>query len=196
MVNNPADVEAQLSDTELAKQTAIGDRMAYGLIMRRWQRPLWRMAWRYTRDGGESEDIVQGVFVSLWRRLILEGSEQAPIPHDLGAYLRKATLNACRDWSRRRAVRAFFFKASALEPERIAVEDDRHSTEHGDELDRLDHLISQLPDGLKAPLILCALEGVGHREAAIILGLTPKAIEARISRAKQQLRKQWPDDIQ
>jgi RNA polymerase sigma-70 factor (ECF subfamily) len=40
---------------------------------------------------------------------------------------------------------------------------------------------------LKEPLVLTTLEGLSHKEAADILGLSVKAVEVRVYRAKRQL---------
>jgi RNA polymerase sigma factor CnrH len=177
----------------LALKASSGDRGAYGALMRLWQNSLWRIARRYSGDGGESEDIVQDVFVAFWRTLNKAGQNTSAVPHDVGAYLRRATLNACRDWSRRRAVRAFFFKAEAIDDSRIQEADTANSDDHHLALEKLEHLITHLPDNLKGALILCAIEGLSQREAARVLGLSVKAVEARIARAKEALRKGWPD---
>jgi RNA polymerase sigma factor CnrH len=176
----------------LAVKAATGDKAAFGTLVRLWQDPMWRVARRYTGDSGESEDIVQGVWVSFWRTLIKAGGDGSAIPQDVGAFLRRATLNACRDWSRRRAVRAFFFRAVPLDSTRHAKDYLDDTGDQSYELATLDHLVTRLPANLKAPLILCAIEGMGQREAALVLGLTPKAVEARVARAKQQLQKMWP----
>ena len=51
----------------------------------------------------------------------------------------------------------------------------------------LDRAISILPDNLKAPLLLSALEGRSHAEIALIVGATPKAVETRVARARAKL---------
>jgi RNA polymerase sigma-70 factor (ECF subfamily) len=56
-----------------------------------------------------------------------------------------------------------------------------------DELRAAERAIARLPDGLKAPLILTAIEGLSMAEAAQILGMTPKAVENRIYRARKAL---------
>jgi RNA polymerase sigma-70 factor (ECF subfamily) len=174
-------------DNDLATRAARGDSMAYGALMRTWQSPLWRIARRYTGDAGEAEDIVQDVFVAFWRKL----GEAGP-PANVGRYLRRATLNACRDWSRRRAVRTFFFRAAPLDDVQHGQRSTPSDNSQDYELSTLDALIAVLPAGLKEPLILCALEGLNHKQAGDVLGLTAKAIENRIGRAKVQLRTKWP----
>lgn len=50
------------------------------------------------------------------------------------------------------------------------------------------HAVAALPEELKEPLILTVYEGLSHIEVAEILKCTPKAVESRIYRARQQLR--------
>ena len=193
----PKDADYAHSDgdnRDLCARAARGDRVAYGALMRTWQISLWRTARRYTGDEGEAEDLVQDVFVAFWRRL----NEAGP-PANVGSYLRRATVNACRDWSRRRAVRAFFFRAVPLDAAQhgqavaAADKDQDQDQDQDQELSILDALIVALPAGLKEPLILCALEGLNHKQAGDVLGLSAKAIENRIGRAKAQLRNNWPN---
>ena len=48
--------------------------------------------------------------------------------------------------------------------------------------------LDALPEALRAPLILCAIEGLSQSEAAEALGLSAKAIELRVRRARAALR--------
>lgn len=51
----------------------------------------------------------------------------------------------------------------------------------------LNRALRQLPDGQRAPLLLAVLEGRSHAEIGQILGLTSKAVELRIARARKAL---------
>ncbi len=54
--------------------------------------------------------------------------------------------------------------------------------------------VAALPDDLRAAIVLCEWEELGVAEAATILATTPKAVESRLYRARQQLRaglKSW-----
>lgn len=48
--------------------------------------------------------------------------------------------------------------------------------------------VAQLPEELRTPLILCEYEELSHAEIGGILKCTPKAVETRIYRARNQLR--------
>lgn len=63
--------------------------------------------------------------------------------------------------------------------------EDLERTERADAVRRA---IAALPEELKTPLILSAYEGMSHAEIGEVVGGSPKAVEMRIYRAKQQLR--------
>ena len=54
-------------------------------------------------------------------------------------------------------------------------------------LQALDRALSTLPDTLKTPLILTALDGLSTAEAAAVMGVSPKAVETRLYRARKAL---------
>jgi RNA polymerase sigma-70 factor (ECF subfamily) len=60
-------------------------------------------------------------------------------------------------------------------------------TEGREELSALEKAIGELPEDLKNPLILTALEGHSQAEAAALLGISQKAVEMKIYRARKLL---------
>ena len=48
-------------------------------------------------------------------------------------------------------------------------------------------LIAALPPALKEPLFSCAVDGLSQAEAALALGISPKAVETRLYRARARL---------
>lgn len=44
---------------------------------------------------------------------------------------------------------------------------------------------SRLPDALKAPLLPTTFEGLSHREAAAVLGVSVKSVETGVYRARK-----------
>lgn len=57
----------------------------------------------------------------------------------------------------------------------------------GADLAVLDRAIAALPRALKEPLILTVFEGLTHAEAGSTLGITTKAVETRVYRARRDL---------
>jgi RNA polymerase sigma-70 factor (ECF subfamily) len=56
--------------------------------------------------------------------------------------------------------------------------------------------IESLPDDLRSPLILSEYEGLSHAEIGSVLNCTPKAIETRLYRARNHLRKRLAGILQ
>lgn len=168
-------------------RAASGDRAAFTALMTATKGDLYRFIRRYVGDEAEAHDVLQESYASAW--LALRRYDPAR-PFDV--WLRSITLNKCRDWGRRRAVRRVVRGVMGLDaPEAMAVGDAAPAPETRlDDQHRaaeLQRALSDLPDALKAPLLLATLEGRPHAEIAAILHITPKAVETRIARARKTL---------
>jgi len=166
-----------------------GDNAAFSALMGRHKEALYRFVRRYVGDADESFDLVQETFVASWSALnTFDRTRSFPV------WLRRIALNKCRDWSRRRHVRRFFFGAAPLEAA------DKMPAVHGDDAARqvrlaaLDAAISALPAQLKEPLLLTVFEEMSQAEAGAVLGISAKAVETRVYRAKQHLREALHDE--
>jgi len=53
---------------------------------------------------------------------------------------------------------------------------------------RLEKLVAALPEKLRAPLILSAIDEMSPREVAVALGINEAAVRSRVFRARQILR--------
>ena len=168
-------------------RAAGGDRAAFTALMTATKADLYRFVRRYVGDEAEAHDVLQEAYASAW--LAIRRSD--PV-RPFEVWLRSIALTKCRDWSRRRAVRRVVRGVMGLDaPEATAVGDDAPPPEvrldDRRRAEALQRALSDLPDALKAPLLLAALEGRSHAEIAAILRLTPKAVETRIARARKKL---------
>ena len=173
------------SDAALAARAQKGDRSAFNFIVRRHQEPLYRFIRRYVGDADEAYDLLQETFFSAWQAL---GRYDPARP--AATWLRRIALNKCRDWGRRRVVRKFFYAAKMLDettatPYVSASPNSEDNTEVA--LTRLDRAIAALPVQLKEPLLLTAFEGLSQAAAGETLGISAKAVETRVYRARKLL---------
>ena len=176
---------SQCSDGDLAALALGGQQLAYREFLRRYKEPVYRLIRGSIGDADEALDLTQETFVAAFSAL-KRYEPGRPFRH----WVARIALNKCRDWSRRQAVRSFFQKARPIE-EAFDLSSDAPSpeVEAGDraELARVSGAMTNLPQKLRQVLVLCAVEGLTQAEAAGALGVTEKAVETRLYRARQQL---------
>ena len=179
--------DAQADDAALVSRVLAGDDAAFGQLMRRHTNDLFRFARRYTGEPDAAGDVVQDSFVSAWKSLRLYDGRRP-----FGVWLRAIALNKCRDRARRRFLRRVVL--GQADPEGFEAQsrpdptaDAEASLIARERLAQLDRALAALPAGLKEPLILTAFEGLSQQAAGELLGLTAKAVEIRIYRARRRL---------
>lgn len=174
-------------DDQLAASAIAGDERAFARLIARHKDGLYRFIRRYTGNPDEAYDLLQETFAAAWTAL-----KRYDAARSFPTWLRSIALNKCRDWSRRRAVRRWLTWSDPIDGQvGLNLTDDTPSPEAAvverERLSWLDRAVADLPQGLKEPLILTALEELSHEDAGRILGLTAKAVELRVYRARKAL---------
>jgi RNA polymerase sigma factor CnrH len=179
-----------LDEQALAGAAASGDtlaaqRAAFTMLVGLHKDRLFQIVRRMTGNDDVALDLVQDVFANLWR-----ARGQYDAAHSFGAWATRAAINRVRDWRRRQRVRAVLAGwlplIDAPDPIDTAPLPDASAGDR-QRLARVAAAIARLPTGLSAPLLLTSIEGMSHGEAAAVLGLTRKAVELRIARARKQI---------
>ena len=175
------------SDAELIRDVLRGREAAFTALMRRHKTWLYLFVRRHVRTPEDAYDVVQESFASAWGALRRYDPER---PFEI--WLRRIALNKCRDRGRREAVRRRAFSLIGLAPEAAEqIPDTAPGAEAasigGEAVARLNAALQALPAKLREPLVLTALQGLSQREAADVLGVTPKVVEMRAYRARKQL---------
>jgi RNA polymerase sigma-70 factor (ECF subfamily) len=174
------------SDADLVALALAGRQEAYSELLARYRETVFRLVRATTRDPSEALDITQEVFISAFSALARYDSARP-----LAVWLRRIALNKCRDWARRRKVRSFFTGASPLD-EAWSISDDTVPVDvqvsDRAELARVAAAIAQLPSRLREVLVLRAVDGLSHAEAAEVLAVSEKTVETRLYRARSKLK--------
>lgn len=179
--------DAELSDSELVARALAGEKAPFTELMGRHKSGLYRFIRRYVGDNEDVYDLLQDSFLSAWFALKRYDSNRS-----FSTWLRSIALNKCRDWSRRRAIRSWLTRSEPLDsPVALAVPDSGLSPEaiigKHQFLAQLDRTIVQLPQTIKEPFILTIIDGLTHEEVGKLLGLSAKAVELRVYRARKML---------
>lgn len=178
---------ADASDSVLAERAAAGDDSAYAELVRRHKEGLYRLLRRYTGDPEDAYEAAHEAFIAAWRALPRYDPNRP-----FAAWLRTIAINKARDRSRRARVRRLFLVSNTLdeaEPagvaDPVAGQDEALAAQQ--QMRSLERAIAGLPAQLKEPLLLTVFEGLSQQQAGEILGVSVKAVETRVYRARKIL---------
>ena len=176
---------AGLGDGELAAQALAGQQAAYRVLLERHRATVFRIARHHCGDDDAALDIVQQSFIAGFCALA-RYDRARPFAH----WIARIAINKSHDWARRQKVRRFLTMALPVGPhDNIAdpaIGADRVLADR-QELQRAMGAIASLPARLKDVLVLRAIEGLSQAEVAQLLGITEKAVETRLYRARRKL---------
>lgn len=157
---------------------ARGDREAFAVLVRRHQRLVLSIAYRFLMDRAQAEDATQEVFLRLWRTAGRYKPERA-----IEAYLRTLTVNHCLDLGRRPKLLAL---ADWEEPQ--GPEDPHGDLLASERKAALNSALQTLAPAQRMAVILFHREALSMKEVARLLDSSPKAVESLLSRARAALR--------
>jgi len=166
-------------DTALVRACQRGDIEAFEQIFRVYRNPVFRLAYRFTGNRDDAEDLTQEIFLKVFENI---GSFR--YESSFATWLYRIAVNTCMN-----------FQRDKKPAESLGVTDDLGSSvspeaicERGELQCKIEAEIASLPNPLKIAFLLVVVEGMTYREASEILGLSVDALRMRVSRARQILR--------
>jgi RNA polymerase sigma-70 factor, ECF subfamily len=163
------------------KDDAMAGEEEFAALVGRNASRMFRVAYSLLRNAQDAEDAVQEAFLKLhrtggWRRI-----------EDERAFLARTVWRVALDRASSRGdeedVAETEIAAAAESPEEQAV--------GGDERELLRRMIDGLPEQLRRPLVLSAIEGMTSSEVAMVMGIPEGTVRTRVMRAKAELRKRF-----
>jgi RNA polymerase sigma factor (sigma-70 family) len=175
-------------DGSVARRIVAGDRAAFELLMRRYNRQLYRLARATLRDDVEAEDALQEAYLSAFRSM-----GQFRGDASLATWLSRLVLNECLGRIRRQDRRQNvipMIRAEAHVTE--ACVDDSESpdeaTTRAQVRNLLERRVDELPDSFRAVFVMRSVEDLSVAETALTLGIPEETVRSRHFRAKSLLR--------
>lgn len=146
------------------------------LAVRQHARFVFRVAYGVLRNSHDAEDVVQEVFLRVHRT----GTRGV---RDLAAWLATIAFRLALDRTRKQEtldIAQSELSSNAPDAEYIAI--------HRQQIDRVHRLIAVLPEDLRYPLVLSALEELNSRQIGEVLGISESSVRGRLLRARQVLK--------
>jgi RNA polymerase sigma-70 factor (ECF subfamily) len=154
-----------------------GDTAAFAVIVRRWQRPLINLAYRFCRDRARAEDMAQEAFLRAFRSLRSWRREAA-----FSTWLFALATNEYRTHLRRRPLQTLPIDETAMTTgslEDAATEANRRTL--------VQRALQSLPPKYREPLLLFYFHEQNVAMTARCLDLPEGTVKARLSRGRALL---------
>ena len=172
------------SDAADVERVLGGEVGAFAGIVRRWQRPLVNMAWRYCRDRNRAEEMAQEAFVRAWRGLAQWRRESA-----FSTWLFAVAANVYRNELKRFPTINLAIEEVA-EPSEPFVYDTLLDQRGREDIVR--RAVLSLPQRYREPVVLFYFHEMDVGATARTMGLPEGTVKARLSRARDLLKKRFP----
>lgn len=167
-------------EAALVRRARSGDTRAFERLYREHAGRVYGLCLRMTRDPALAEDCTQETFINAWRAL-----DRFETRSSLGTWLHRIAVNAAL--AKRRKASPVTVAAEADEVEDEAIETE-WTLETPLEVQEIETAIGDLPEGARDVLVLYAIYGYSHAEAAQMLGVAEGTCKAQLHRARGLLR--------
>jgi RNA polymerase sigma-70 factor, ECF subfamily len=167
-------------EAALVQRARAGDTRAFERLYREHAGKVYGLCLRMTRDAALAEDCTQETFVNAWRAL-----ERFETRSSLGTWLHRIAVNVAL--GKRRKATPLVVDSEEIDAEEEAVETE-WTLETPLEVQEIEKAIGELPEGARDVLVLYAIYGYSHAEAAEMLGLAEGTCKAQLHRARGLLR--------
>jgi len=187
------------ADLQLVERVRTGDAAALETLMDRYASRIYRLAHGITRNEADAEEVVQDVFLTVFRKIHSFEGRAA-----LGSWIYRVATNTAL--VKRRGKRAeievsldsqlpSFLSDGHRAGDPAFILADWSRTPETDLLSRetreiLHRAIDALPDRYRTVLVLRDVEGLSNEEVAEVVGESLAAVKSRLHRARMVLREE------
>ena len=177
-------------DMLLVQEFRNGDQAAYVELVERYTEKAHNLALRITRNREDAEEILQDVFVTVFRKIDSFKGESA-----FSSWLYRVTANTSFMKLRKRK------KHASVELDESVQQSNSWTSERSDSCDidymtarhqlrsELEEAIAKLPEEYKLIFVLRDVDGLSNQEVGEVLQLSVPAVKSRLHRSRMMLRK-------
>lgn len=184
-----------MSELGIARRIASGDREQFTMLIRQYNRRLYRLARATLRDDAEAEDALQDAYLSAYHGIQHFRGDAA-----ISTWLSRLVLNEClgriRRGNRRSKVvplvssndeAGLVAEEPARRPERILARAQMRGL--------LEQKLDELPEAFRVVFVLRSVEELSVEETAEVLGIPAATVRTRYFRARGLLREALAQEI-
>ncbi len=172
------------TDEVYATKAQNGDRNAFGVLMDRYQGKLHRYGKKFFSTQEDVEDVVQDVFVSVYKNI-----QSFNLSQRFSPWIYRIAHNAFIDNLKKRTRSPFItMDFDTLLSHHVSDESVKNEHEQKETKAMIDRGLDRLSSKYREVLILYYLEELSYKEIADVLRIPMGTVGARVKRAKEDLR--------
>lgn len=177
------------TDEELVSRSRGGDADSFNELIRRWERPIFALAYRVIGREEDARDVCQETFLRAFRALPgFKGQAK------FSSWLYRIALNLCRDWIRRERRTPLMQLAEDADLSDLAAE-----AEPSESIEELvarrqlsavvEEAMALLPDEQRTAIVLKEYHGMTFQEIADLQGCPLSTVKTRLYQGLTVLRR-------
>jgi RNA polymerase sigma-70 factor (ECF subfamily) len=178
----------EMSDQDLMRLVCMENHDAFASLVSRHTHRFFALAYRSLQNKADAEEVVQSAFFKLWQKPHLWKSDKSQFT----TWFYRVVLNACHDYRRKQSKldrEGFEFDQSIA----LATDCEQSNLERNQELSiqqqYLEMAMSELSVSQRDAINLVVYAELPQKQAAAVMGVSLKALESILIRAKRLLLK-------
>lgn len=184
----------EMDERKLIERASAGDSSAFNRLMEAHEKRMYAVALRMCANREDAQDCLQEAMLRVYRAISGFKGQST-----FSTWVYRITMNTCLDELRRKKNRQNTSLDNLLDmgwsptdegdtPERHAVRSEARRRLHG--------AIRELPDDMRAAIVLRDIQGLSYEEIAQTLDINVGTIKSRISRGREKLREKLKENAE
>ncbi len=178
-------------DTDLVAEFRKGDVDAYAELLNRYTQKVHNLALRITRNAEDAEEVLQDVFVTVYRKIDKFEGKSA-----FSSWLYRITANTAFMKLRKRKQTPAISLEDVAQPirdnyvgDRSDLSDTNFMCSKHELREEIERAVAKLPEEYRIIFVLRDIDGLSNQEVGEILHLSVPAVKSRLHRSRLMLRR-------
>jgi len=173
------------ADAEIVRRCLAGEADLFRLLVERYQRRAFWVAFNLVKSKEEALDVTQDAFVRAFRSL-----DRFDVERSFFTWFYRIITNLAIDRLRKRKV-SRSFSLDEVQPFLEGGENPALPLERRETRALVREVLDSLPPKFKTVMVLRDIEGISCKEIAPMIGATHATVRWRLHRARQVFREKW-----
>ena len=180
--------EVESSDNSLIARTLAGETEAFSVLVKRWERPIYILAFRMLGRDEEARDACQEAFLSAYRNLSKFRGDAK-----FSSWMYRIALNACHSRRRQSSIVSYSLDAEDENGQRREIEDSKIESlpdrmQRDEQAVLVRKALQALPPEMRQIIVMKEYEEMTFLEISEILNIPLSTVKSRLYTGLQQMR--------